>query len=1372
MLRRPFLVFLGLVGLLVGAAVAFIQSERFAGFAKTLLARHMPAEFGVSGDFEGFAIRLFPPSLSVNRPSVKVAKRNILDLPEGASVRAERIDLVFRPFQVITGSIRVHQVTVVRGEVAIAFGKGYFGRKATRKKGLMPSFHWDELLQVRAESIELVDTQVRATVEDWAVSAELRAERLRLSQWYGKGGMGYELALRLRDVKGEMPGWAAIPSRIDRIEGEAKLNAAGLQLERLMMKLGGVQAELAAAVKGDLLQPSTLRAEGDLVAEGGLGEALELARSLGADVGGSARSDSPFSGSFSLATKFAADLTRISESAKASGQLTVVGFRKGPWAADRVTAEGNWAAAGGGEVELTRLIAMAAERKRDGGLKAGHGGQVTIGPVRFKPGGTEPVVVPIVLERVHPHWVAAPAVRELYPIDARVSGKVGLTIGRKPSWLRAALGLELADFQVDNQKLGKSRPLKRVLRVPKLRLEGSVHVDPSGLRAEELVLALPATRFTANGKLDFASGFDLRVAGPVDLADLGQLAENDIRGVGTLSAHLRGPRSRLMIDFEPALRSAEYLGLKFGDLVRGKISLDEDPMDLFFEGVQVERGGTRYAVGGKVALGDVEAIDLTALISRGDMSEFIPVFDRLTSGLWWFPSSLAGEMRGEVRVHGGLGLDALIVDGALEGSGWDYLGERISTVSLKGGYDRGRYHVSSFRAVKRNGALEGAISYGADRVFDWSFKTENLELSEIDYVARLDVPVRGRLSVLSSGRGREGSIDSNSSFDLTDFAVRGVGVAPSELSLRTSGGSASVKGVAFGGQGSLEMSYGFTPGSPSYLKIDARSLEFTPLLLLISPELIRDRALSGYVAGILELSFRSGEVEKGTGRLEVLDYQLVKTGARFALANPVDVRIEKGSFDLGDFAILGNRGKVLLTLHSRSAEIQGGFSGDLDLSLVEFFTGAVSDAKAVCRLDIDIAGSLTAPRFSGTASLDGGSIRIPSVEAAIENLSGNLRLRQNGITVERLAGDLSGGHVEADGQIHVFADRYPTLRLAGRLAGSKLKVYPFQFVTVRGKLDVHGEKPPYAVDGAMTVDGALTREKFTGQASGRGSTSARYNPPPLFQTRGDLPLFRLNIGVAAERGVLVQNDLFDAELKGRVTVVNTLEAPRLLGSADVLQGKITFKDRVFAVQSAAINFDNPAVLNPRFNLTAHSDLTGTKVQFYAYGRPDSYRIELSSTPVLPEAEILSLLALGITSDEVKRLRSTDRSAVEQSEAVSIVLHSTDFNRDLKDRTGLDIQIDESLNPQVGTSIFRPRSETEATGSVPKIVIRRPFGKSFDLSVGSTVGVGTSSQREVNAEFKVVPGLSIIGVWDSLEGADSQANRTSYGVDVKVQRRFK
>jgi hypothetical protein len=114
---------------------------------------------------------------------------------------------------------------------------------------------------------------------------------------------------------------------------------------------------------------------------------------------------------------------------------------------------------------------------------------------------------------------------------------------------------------------------------------------------------------------------------------------------------------------------------------------------------------------------------------------------------------------------------------------------------------------------------------------------------------------------------------------------------------------------------------------------------------------------------------------------------------------------------------------------------------------------------------------------------------------------------------------------------------------------------------------------------------------------------------------------------------------------------------------------------------------------------------------------------------------------------------------------------------------LQIQIDEAVNNQVGTSVFRPRSEADET-SAPKIVIKRQIGKKLDLSVGSTVGVGNNTQRGVNAEYKISPGFSIIGVFDTLEGGGTQSNlqnssssnsstsRTSYGVDLKLQKRFK
>jgi hypothetical protein len=168
-------------------------------------------------------------------------------------------------------------------------------------------------------------------------------------------------------------------------------------------------------------------------------------------------------------------------------------------------------------------------------------------------------------------------------------------------------------------------------------------------------------------------------------------------------------------------------------------------------------------------------------------------------------------------------------------------------------------------------------------------------------------------------------------------------------------------------------------------------------------------------------------------------------------------------------------------------------------------------------------------------------------------------------------------------------------------------------------------------------------------------------------------------------------------------------------------------------------------------------------------------VELNSDPVMPESEIISLLAMGFTSEDLQRMRAGDQSLLQQGEAASLLLHSFDFNRDIRKRTGFQLELDEAVDTKTGTSKFRP-TETESSGAnaAPKIVIKRRIGKKVDVSVGSTVGVGTKSEREAKAEVKVTPGISVIGVWSSFEGVGTAEDETqnSIGVDLKLQKRFK
>ena len=812
--------------------------------------------------------------------------------------------------------------------------------------------------------------------------------------------------------------------------------------------------------------------------------------------------------------------------------------------------------------------------------------------------------------------------------------------------------------------------------------------------------------------------------------------------------------------------------MAFGDL-KGRITWDDDRNRVILTGIQAQRGETRYRGEGLIDLDkDKDTIALKIAFEDGELQDLLPVFAVLTDDLWWFPRSLAGEVSGAVTVDGGIRLNRLGVHAQVTGHDWLYLGERLKEVSLRGGYDKGRYSLEEFEGAKRNGRIRGHVSLDPDKQVDWALRSEGLSVGDFDHVAQLDVPMRGRLALQSAGHGKLGAIRSASSFALTEFAVRGVNAAGSELTVRTDNGRAEVHGSALGGQGVVDLSYGDAAGTTSALHGTLKGLDFSPMLLLLNPKTIQDRQLVGRLSGAIDIKFPSDRFERASGEMSLSEYVLTKSGAKFELAHPVAYRLTDGTFDIADLALKGPEGMATLELKSRQSVLEGHVGGDLDLCVLEFFTPVILGATGVGALGIDITGSLRDPRLGGEVSLDGASLQFTAIESPVEEISGRVLLKQNLLEFQGFQAELAGGAVTGGGRIELFADRYPVVALKAMLAGNKLKVFPFQYVKVRGPVAMHGDRVPYLIDGNLAIESALSTQSVLNQKKSETLKSLQYAPPPSALVSSDYPKFKLDIAVNADKGVLVQNDLFDLEAKGQLRLVNTLEAPRILGTAEVVTGKLLFKDRVFAIQSATAEFDSPTVMNPRFSLVATTDVSNDKIQMYVAGRlDDKWKIDLTSNPVMAESEILSLLALGGASGETKRFTPTDRSALEQGEAASLLLHSLDFNREVQSKTGIQIQLDEATLPQQGSSIFKPQNLAE-TAAQPKITIRRRIGQSFDVSVGTTVGgANTTGGREVNAEYHFNPGFSVLGVWSNYQSTDA-TQTYSIGLDLKFQTRFK
>lgn len=1362
---------------MVGSAIGFIQSKRFARVAQDFLSRSIPPELGVRGTFEEFGIRLFPPAVSISRPQLQLEPRNLFALPADSVIRAERIDLRFRPVQVLTGKVQLDQVRIVGGDIELEMAPGARSPGPSRAG---QGIKWDELVQVQVRGVALENTRLSLDWKESALKVVLDAEDVLLERDGEAAGAQLDLraavsSLLIREGKSER--------EIIDLRLAATIKPDRVDIERLSADFGTDEFEFlvssSGTLSGSILDLSSLKADLSVEASG---DFESLATWAGLVSSGSAnRPGEALSGSLSFDGRLGADLMRLSETLVFDGRTVLKGGDVRGWRMDLAEISARFESQG-------RLSAGLLSIRSGKVALPGNSGRVELGSIQYKLGSRAALRVPMVLQQARLGALLGPYRETVGNLEAVWTGRADLELLDASGGPRLKL---LSDLKAPSLKLyGKGVPPRAPLileaRNPVIR--GESVIEPGKFTPKQLQLEFEKSRFVVGGGVSWRTvgkvlqtDWDLVAGGTADLSDLASLGGSKILGKGGLQARVHGPAAGLALDFDADLEGSGYIGLDFGKL-RGRISLVEDFQKLVFHSVQAKSGTSPYIVNGAIDFAGEGRMGLSYDFPGGRVEDFLRVLSSLTDELPGFPSSLRGRLRSRGTIGGTLALNGMDIQAQAEGADLQLLGERVRAVKFKGGFQKGRYWADDMVLIKRSGSLVGRISYDQDRTFSWNFRSQNLSLRDLDWIIRADVPVAGDLSLQTEASGKWEALDSKTFLRATRSGIRGRPLPDSELLVQSTRGVFKARGEGLGGQLRLQLNHDSHPDAGNLLRLSLEGFDFSGLQILLNPSLAQDDQLAATVSGELDLSYKGTALEAASGRAELRGFGIRKSGTAFRLESPVSCRIERGTFEMPELRIVSSdRAAVArLRLAAQGGSWRTRVGGELDLSVLEFLTQAVSQAKGVAELDFLLKGEVGAPSFSGRADIRDGSIRIPGLDSPVDNLSGRVSASQNRWSFTAFQADLAQGRLTGSGQMLLFADRLPELDFVANVAENRLKAYPFQLLKVRsGRVRLSGSRFPYEISGNIVVDQAISREKLANAGQGIALKSTLYAPTASTEGNLDFPKFDLKVDVSADGGLRFQNELLDVEMKAQIQLVNTIDAPRILGKAEMVpgSGRLSFKEHVFQFQSAVIVFDNPTVINPRFDVGATTEVSGTKIQLYASGTADRYKIDLSSNPVMPESEILSLLAVGRTSQESQRLRSGNVSGVLQSEAASLILNSMDFNRDVKEKTGFQIGVGEAMDTSSGSSIFRKQAETESAVA-PKIVLKRQIGKRMDFSVGSTVGAGSTSQKEVNADFYLSPSVSVRGVWNYLEGTTtqdagaSQQGRTSYGLDLKLQKRFK
>jgi len=316
-------------------------------------------------------------------------------------------------------------------------------------------------------------------------------------------------------------------------------------------------------------------------------------------------------------------------------------------------------------------------------------------------------------------------------------------------------------------------------------------------------------------------------------------------------------------------------------------------------------------------------------------------------------------------------------------------------------------------------------------------------------------------------------------------------------------------------------------------------------------------------------------------------------------------------------------------------------SGSFDLTLLDPLLAADGrEARGKISLDGGVQGTLDSPKISGSAKLDDVSFRDFGQGIRFAQISGSLDTDGASIRLTDVKGKSGSGTFELSGHIDVLAPGMPVdLTLTGRniqpLASDLLTADMDADLTIKGnaaeKLTVGGKVKVSRAD--INIPDSLPPSVATLDVKKKGVPPA---PPP----QPGLAL-ALDVTVEAPEQIFVRGRGLDAEMGGKLTVGGTADEPDVGGGFDLRQGTFSLAGQTLTITKGRIGFDGRGPggkLDPTLDITSESNSNGIDAILTVGGYADHPVIKLTSTPELPQDEILAHLLFNSSMSQLTPLQ--------------------------------------------------------------------------------------------------------------------------------------
>ena len=465
---------------------------------------------------------------------------------------------------------------------------------------------------------------------------------------------------------------------------------------------------------------------------------------------------------------------------------------------------------------------------------------------------------------------------------------------------------------------------------------------------------------------------------------------------------------------------------------------------------------------------------------------------------------------------------------------------------------------------------------------------------------------------------------------LTEPAVltrEGDGWRLSPTALTFAGGNARVSGL-FG-------------GSTTEL---AASLDNMPLSILDIgwPEL----GLGGNASGTL--NYRFGAVGEPSGDMNLRVHGLTRSGLVLS-SRPVDIGVAArlAGRNAGIRAIAVSEGKVIGRAQARLAPVGGSGNIGERLAAAPLFaqiryngpadtlwrlTGVeLLDVSGPVAVGADATGTLNNPQLRGSLRTERARVESAVTGMVIENVAASGRFAGAQLVLDSFAGTTKrGGTVSGRGQFDLGAADGFGMNVTLDAHAAQLLDRDDIKAQVTGPITIRGARGTGSISGKVRLNSGQFRLGSATSAAAVTRLNVReVNRPPEERPEPKrLTPWTLDLDVDAPSRLAVTGLGINSEWSADLKLGGTVTEPRIQGRANLVRGTYDFAGRRFDLERGIISFLGETPVNPVLDITAEGGVQGLNAVIRVTGRGMRPEISFSSTPALPQDELLSRLLFG------------------------------------------------------------------------------------------------------------------------------------------------